>query len=81
MADAGEILVGPIGREIFGAAQMIYLIFYMGNHIVQFTVAMNAISMRAVCQIVWGVVAVVALCVLNMPMRLKTMSWLSMICK
>ena len=50
MADAGEVLGGPIGREIGGAAQTIFLIFTMGSHVLTFTIAMNAITGHATCQ-------------------------------
>ena len=36
MADAGEVMLGPIGREVFGVAQMLFLVFVMGSHILTF---------------------------------------------
>lgn len=55
MADAGEVLLSPIGlgaagREIGGAAQTIFLVFVMGSHILTFTIAMNAITGHATCE-------------------------------
>lgn len=50
MADAGEVLAGPVGREIGGAAQTIFLIFVMGSHILTFMIAMNAITAHATCE-------------------------------
>ncbi|KAF2122433.1 amino acid transporter [Lophiotrema nucula] len=77
IADAGEVLLGPIGREIGGAAQTIFLIFIMGSHILTFTIAMNAITGHATCSIVWGVIGFVVLWVFTLPRTLKKVSYLS----
>lgn len=42
MADAGEVMLGPIGREIFGLGQMLFLVFIMGSHILTFRYASTA---------------------------------------
>lgn len=36
MADAGEVMLGAVGREIFGVAQLLFLIFIMASHILAF---------------------------------------------
>ncbi|KAF2734681.1 amino acid transporter [Polyplosphaeria fusca] len=77
MADAGEVLLGPVGREIGGAAQTIFLIFTMGSHILTFTIAMNAITGHATCTIVWGVIGFVVLWIFTLPRTLKKVSYLS----
>ncbi|KAH7138207.1 transmembrane amino acid transporter protein-domain-containing protein [Dendryphion nanum] len=77
LADAGEILAGPIGREFGGAIQTIFLIFVMGSHILTFTIAMNAITGHAACTIVWGVVGFIVLWLFTLPRTLKKMSYLS----
>lgn len=81
MADAGEVLLGPIGREIGGAAQTIFLIFVMGSHILTFTIAMNAITGHATCTIVWGVVGFIVLWIFTLPRTMKKVSYLSMACE
>lgn len=81
MADVGEVMLGPIGREVFGAAQTIFLIFIMGSHILTFTIAMNAITEHATCTIVWGVVGLVINVILSMPRTLRKVSYLSIACK
>lgn len=77
LADAGEVLAGPIGRELGGAAQTIFLIFVMGSHILTFTIAMNAITGHATCTIVWGVVGFIVLWLFTLPRTLKKVSYLS----
>lgn len=41
MADAGEILAGPIGREVLGAAQVIFIVFLCGSHVLTGTIAFD----------------------------------------
>ena len=81
MADAGEVLLGPVGREIGGAAQTIFLIFVMGSHILTFTIAMNAMSGDATCSIVWGVIVFIVVWICTLPRTLKKVSFLSIGCK
>ena len=81
MADAGEVLMGPVGREIFGAAQVIFLVFTMGSHILTFTIALNTITGHATCTIVWAVVATIVLLICTLPRTLKRVSYLSIACK
>jgi hypothetical protein len=80
MADAMEVLLGPIGREVGGAAQTIFLIFSMGSHLLIFTIALNAITDHATCTIVWGVVGLVLFLLLSLPRTMKNISYLSLIC-
>ncbi|KAF2661538.1 amino acid transporter [Lophiostoma macrostomum CBS 122681] len=77
MADAGEVLAGPVGREVGGAAQTIFLIFVMGSHILTFAIAMNSITGHATCTIAWGVVGFVVLWLCTLPRTLKKVSYLS----
>ena len=81
MADVGEVMMGPFGREAFGAAQTIFLIFIMGSHLLTFTIAMNAITSHATCTIVWGIVGLVIFIVLTIPRTLRKVSYLSIACK
>lgn len=41
MADAGEILAGPIGREVLGAAQVIFIVFLCGSHVLTGLIAFD----------------------------------------
>jgi amino acid permease len=77
IADVGEIFAGPIGREIGGFLQTIYLIFIMGSHLLTWTIAMNTITGHATCTIVWSVIGLVLHAVLTFPRTLKNVSYLS----
>ena len=77
MADAGEILAGPIGREVFGAAQVLFLVFIMGSHILTFSIMLNTISNHGTCTIVFGVVGLIVSVIFSMPRTLLKVSYLS----
>ncbi|KAJ5226662.1 Amino acid transporter transmembrane [Penicillium citrinum] len=54
MADAGNILVGKVGRRILGIAQLIFFIFVMGSHILTFSLMMNVLSDHSTCTILYS---------------------------
>lgn len=81
MADAGEVLMGPFGRELLGTGQLLFLIFLMASHILTFTVALNSITGHGTCSIVFGVVGLILSLILSLPRTLEKMSWLSLVCE
>ncbi|KAI9370256.1 transmembrane amino acid transporter protein-domain-containing protein [Aspergillus egyptiacus] len=78
MADAGEVLMGRVGREALFTGQMLFLIFLMASHILTFTVAMNTLTTHATCSIVFGIVGLVISLLFSLPRTMKNMSWLSL---
>lgn len=80
MADAGEVIAGKWGKEILGAAQIIFFIFIMASHLLTFTVAMNTITNHGTCSIVFGIVGMVISFICSLPRTLEKMSWLSIVC-
>ena len=77
MADVGQILFGRIGYELFGAAQVILLIFSAGSHILTWTIAFNVLTGHATCTIVWAVVALMIFFICTLPRKLEHVSYLS----
>ena len=77
MADAGEVMLGAFGREIFGAAQMLFLVFVMGSHILTFSIMMNTVSDHGTCSIVFGVVGLIVSLVCCLPRTLHKVSYFS----
>ena len=77
IADVGEIFLGPIGRELGGLLQTIYLIFIMGSHLLTWTIALNTITNHATCTIVFSVIGLLLQAVLTIPRTLKSVSYLS----
>lgn len=81
MADAGEVLLGRFGRELLGNAQLLFLIFIMGSHVLTFSVMMNTLTNHGTCSIVFGVVGLVVSFILGLPRTLKKVSWFSIACE
>lgn len=81
MADAGEVLLGAFGRELFGTGQLLLIIFVSASHILTFSVAMNTITEHGTCTIVFGVVGLVLSFLLCLPRTLLNISWLSLVCR
>ncbi|RDK39735.1 hypothetical protein M752DRAFT_320651 [Aspergillus phoenicis ATCC 13157] len=81
MGDAGEVLMGRIGREVLGTAQLLFLIFIMGSHLLTFTVMMNTLTDHGTCSIVFGVIGLAVSFAFTLPRTLKKVSWLSISCR
>ncbi|KAF4271442.1 hypothetical protein KXV22_006958 [Aspergillus fumigatus] len=77
LADAGEILMGRFGRELFGLGQILFSIFIMGSHIVTFTVMMNTITDHGTCSIVFSIVGMLICMVLSLPRTIKNLTYIS----
>ncbi|KAG2420378.1 hypothetical protein HFD88_005179 [Aspergillus terreus] len=77
MADAGEVLMGRFGRELFGIGQLLLVVFIMASHLLTFTVAMNTITDHGTCSIVFGVVGMVISYILCIPRTSANVSYLS----
>ncbi|OQE26872.1 hypothetical protein PENSTE_c005G09219 [Penicillium steckii] len=59
MGDAGELLMGRIGREILGIGQLLLLIFLMASNILTFNILMNVLTNHGTCTLVFGVVGLI----------------------
>jgi hypothetical protein len=81
MADAGMILFGPIGRELFGIGQLIVLIFIMAAHVTSFAIMMNVLTSHGACTIIFSVIGVIVSIFCTLPRTLKNISYFSMGCK
>ncbi|OJJ45993.1 hypothetical protein ASPZODRAFT_132969 [Penicilliopsis zonata CBS 506.65] len=77
LADAGEILMGRFGRELFGLGQFLFCIFVMGSHLLTFRVMMNTITDHGTCSIVFSVIGMVISMVFSIPRTMKGMTWIS----
>ena len=77
MADAGEILLGRWGREIFGGAQLLFLVFVMASHILTFSIMFNTISNHGTCTIIFGVVGLLLSLICTLPRTLLNVSYMA----
>lgn len=80
MADAGEILWGPIGREVLGLAQLILMVFNMSSHVLTFSVMLNTVTEHGACSIVFGICGMIVCFIGNLPRTLRNVSWMSFAC-
>lgn len=79
MGDAGELLMGPIGREIFYVGQLLFIIFLMASHILTFSVLFNTITDHGTCTIVFGVVGLIVSCIAALPRTAEKVFYMSTI--
>ncbi|KAF7591068.1 hypothetical protein BBP40_002029 [Aspergillus hancockii] len=77
MADAGFILMGPIGRGIIEVGQLLFFLFACGSHLLTFTVMMNTLTDHGTCSIVFGVVGLILSLIFSLPRTMKNVSWLA----
>ncbi|KAJ5699042.1 hypothetical protein N7462_001047 [Penicillium macrosclerotiorum] len=79
MGDAGELLLGPIGREICYVGQLLFIIFLMASHILTFSVLFNTITNHGTCTIVFGVVGLIVSFLGALPRTTGKVFWMSLI--
>jgi len=79
MADAGEILGGSIGREVLGAAQVIFLVFLCGSHVLTGLIAFDTISGGASCSVIWAIISAIICLALTLPRTLNNISYFSVV--
>lgn len=72
-------MAGPIGREIFGAAQILLLVFNMGSHILTFTIMMNTVTNHGTCTIVFGIVGLALCFICTLPRKLGEVSYMAIV--
>ncbi|KAJ5517453.1 hypothetical protein N7527_009013 [Penicillium freii] len=77
MADAGDLLMGRIGRSTLDVAQLIFFVLVMGSHILTFSIMMNVLTEHSSCTIIFSVVGLLASFMLTLPRRLERLSHIS----
>ncbi|OCK83619.1 N amino acid transport system protein [Lepidopterella palustris CBS 459.81] len=76
-ADAGELIAGPIGREVMAVSQVLILIFIMAAHVLSFSIAMNVLTNHSLCSVWFGFFGLIICFLLGLPRTLKMVSFLS----
>ena len=84
LADVGEILCDPlgfpsVGRELFGIAQMLFLVFVMGSHILTFSIMLNTVSDHGTCSIAFGFIGLIICFLCTLPRKLGDVSWMAIV--
>jgi hypothetical protein len=78
MGDAGEILFGPIGREVLSFGTILFAVFAVGGQLLAAEAALGSLSDNKLC-LMWyvGIFAIPTL-LLSLPRTLNQgLSWLS----
>ncbi|RPD79268.1 amino acid transporter [Lentinus tigrinus ALCF2SS1-7] len=79
MGDAGYILFGPVGREIFAAGSIIFAIFGVGALILSGQQALSTLSNNGLCATVLLVIFAIATFLLALPRTFSRLSWLALV--
>ncbi|KZT09556.1 uncharacterized protein LAESUDRAFT_646364 [Laetiporus sulphureus 93-53] len=79
MADVGMVLAGPLGREVLGAAQIIFMVFVCGSHVLTGLIAFDTITAGASCSVLWAGISAIICLVLTIPRTLAGISYLSVV--
>ncbi|CDM29575.1 hypothetical protein CBS147339_4509 [Penicillium roqueforti] len=77
--DAGYLMFGVIGREVFGFVFCLYWIFVAGSGMLGLSIALNSVSSHATCTAVYVAVAAVAGIIFASIRTLGKISWLAWI--
>lgn len=72
-------MLGPVGREIFGAAQILFLVFIMGSHILTFSIMLNTVTSHGTCTTIFGIVGLLLCLLLTLPRTLKKVSYMAIV--
>lgn len=81
MGDAGELLMGRVGREVLGIGQLLLLIFLMASNILTFNILMNVLTDHSTCTLVFGVVGLVICFLGALPRTMEKVYWMSCLCE
>ncbi|KAI5263423.1 hypothetical protein E4T47_09028 [Aureobasidium subglaciale] len=75
--DVGRLLFGPLGREVFGVAYVLYWIFVAGSGMLSISIAFNALSTHGACTAVFVAVAAALGFIFASVQTLGRITWLA----
>ncbi|KAM0424569.1 hypothetical protein ACHAPT_010287 [Fusarium lateritium] len=81
--DAGALMFGRLGREVFGIAFCLFWIFVAGSGMLGISIALNAVSTHGACTAVFVAVAAIigfGLASIQTLGRISWLAWLGLIC-
>ena len=77
MADAGYILFGPIGREIFSFGTVIFAVLLAGGQMLSGQIALSAISDNRLCKLSFAGIFAAATFLCSLPRTYDGLGWIS----
>ncbi|CEJ81862.1 Putative Transmembrane amino acid transporter [[Torrubiella] hemipterigena] len=66
-ADAGRLLFGRIGYEIFGAALVLELVMVVGSHALTGAIAIGTLADGKICSVIFSAISAIVLLLLAIP--------------
>ncbi|KAM3555913.1 hypothetical protein MY1884_005349 [Beauveria asiatica] len=66
-ADAGRLLLGRFGYELFGAAMVLELVMVVGSHALTGSIALGDLNNGRVCSVVFSAISAIILLILAIP--------------
>lgn len=77
MSDAGGILFGPVGRELFAFGTILFAILLAGGQMLSGQIALSAISDNAICNVSFAGIFCAATFICSLPRTFGRMGWIS----
>lgn len=77
MGDAGMILFGPVGREVFAAGTVIFAVFVTGSQLLAGQIALSALSGGRLCLMLYTGIFTIPTLLLSFPRTFDKLTWLS----
>ncbi|KAK4689575.1 hypothetical protein P7C73_g531, partial [Tremellales sp. Uapishka_1] len=79
VAEMGEVIAGPIGREVVGFFYIVVWVLCSGISILTVSIALNALSDHGACTVVFTFVAYIIVCAIASVRKISELAWLSWI--
>ncbi|EMD41739.1 hypothetical protein CERSUDRAFT_110316 [Gelatoporia subvermispora B] len=78
MGDAGDIMFGPVGREVLAFGTLIFSIFATGSELLSGQLALSELSNNGLCATFLLLIFSAATFVISLPRTLGRLSWLGL---
>ena len=79
MGDAGQVMFGPIGREILGGGTIIFAVCGTGSQMLAGQLALSELSDHRLCAVAFTGIFATAITLFSFPRTLDQLAWLSII--
>lgn len=77
IADAGELLMAGIGRQLLRIAQLVFYVFVMASHVLTFSIMTNVLTDHGSCTLMYSALGLLVSFILTLPRRLEKLPHLS----
>jgi len=77
MGDAGFILFGPFGRELFAGGTLVFAVFATGGQLLAGQIALAALSNNKLCLVLYTGLFAIPTLICSFPRTFDRLSWVS----